>query len=273
MLRFDVNLSLLFTELPFLDRFAAAAAAGFGAVEFWWPAEVDLQKMTARINDAGLRTVMFNIDAGDMAAGERGLLNDPALLQRFRAHVPIALELAHTLGCRLLHVLVGNLLPGEGRAAQLARIRDNFAWAAEQAAPYGITLLLEPLNALENPLYPFTSSADALSFLDSIGAPNVKLQYDTYHMYRMGEDPATVIPACLDRIGHIQVADVPGRHQPGTGKMPYPAIFAAIARSSYTGYIGLEYNPAGPSAESFNWLPPDRRGVLTVADLRLPTDV
>lgn len=267
MLQFDLNVSILLKELPFLERFAAAARLGFGAVEFWWPTGEDLDAVAARVSDAGLAVALFNFDAGAMAAGERGLLNDPERQAQFRANVPLAIELATRLGCTRLNALTGKWLPGVPREAQLELVRENLRWAAEQAAPAGITVLVESLNTWENAGYTCTTTADTLALLASVGAPNLQYQYDVYHMQRMEGNVCATIAAHVAAIGHIQVADSPGRNEPGTGELHYPYIFAAIAATGYTGYIGLEYNPSTSSEASFSWLPADRRGPIAAESL------
>ncbi len=269
MLHFDLNVSILLKEYPFLKRFDQAARLNFDAVEFWWPAGEDLDAVARHIRDAGLQVALFNFDAGKMAAGDRGLLNDPERQAPFRANVPVALELAQRVGCTRLNALAGHWRAGEEREAQLERVRDNLQWAAEQARAAGITVLVEAVNSWENGAYLFTNTRDTLEFLASVGAPNVKYQYDVYHMQRMEGNIVATIRAHVDQMGHIQVADSPGRNQPGTGELNYRFIFEAIQASGYAGSIGLEYNPRGSSEESFAWLPDDRRDGIAVGALHL----
>jgi hydroxypyruvate isomerase len=269
MLRFDLNVSLTLRDTPPLERFDAAARHGFGAVEFWWPTGESLGALASRVRDAGLAVALINFDGGDLARGERGVLNDPARRDAFRAHVPLAIELAHSLGCTRLNALAGRWLPDTPREAQLELVRENLRWAAEQAAAAGITVVVESLNAWESPGYLFTDTTTTLEFLASVGAPNLRYQYDVYHMQRMEGNVVATLQRELARIGHIQVADSPGRHQPGTGELRYSYIFAALDAAGYDGYVGLEYIPLGSPAESFSWLPPDRRGPIAASDLRL----
>lgn len=269
MLRFDLNVSILLKEYPFLERFDQAARLGFGAVEFWWPTGEDLDAVAQRIRDAGLQVALFNFDAGNMPAGDRGLLNDPERQVQFRANVPIALELAQRVGCTKLNAMAGHWRAGEEREAQLERVRENLRWAAEQAQAAGITVLVEAVNTWENGPYLFSTTRDTLQFIARVGAPNVKYQYDIYHMQRMEGNIVATLREQIDYIGHIQVADSPNRNQPGTGELNYRFIFAAIDESGYTDPIGLEYNPRGSSEESFAWLPSDRRGAIPVDALRL----
>jgi len=269
MLRFGINISILLREYPFLERFDQAARLGFDTVEFWWPAGEDLEQVARRIRDAGLQVALINFDGGDIARGERGLVNDPARQAQFRAHVPVALDLAQRVGCRRMNALAGTWRAGEERAAQLDRVRANLAWTAEQAREAGVAVLIEALNAWENPGYLCTSTRAALALIDSLGAPNVQFQYDIYHMQRMEGNIVATIGAQIGRIGHIQFADSPGRHEPGTGELRFSFIFEAIAASGYSGVVSLEYNPLGSSEASLAWLPPDRRGLIPVSALRL----
>jgi hydroxypyruvate isomerase len=254
LLNFDLNVSILLREYPFLERFDQAARLGFRAVEFWWPGGEDLKAVARRIRDNSLGVALVNFEGGDIAQGERGLLNHPTRAADFRAHVPVALELAQQIGCTRLHALVGKWLEGEDRETQLERVRENLAWTARQAAQAGVTVLVEALNVWDNGPYIFTNSADTLAFLASIGEPNLKFQYDVYHMQRMEGNITATIRATLAQIGHIQIADSPGRHQPGTGELNFPFIFQAIEQSGYQGFVGLEYNPLGSSEQSLTWL-------------------
>lgn len=269
MPRFAVNCSMLFTEAPLLERFARARAAGFDAVECWWPAGTDLDAFAAAIEGAGVRLVLLNLDAGDMPAGDRGLLNDPAAEDRIRANLDTTLALAGRLGCSLLNALPGNLRPDEPRAAQVARVRERLRWMAPRAAAAGATLLVEAINHFDSPQYLFTRTPDVLETLDAVGAPNVKYQYDVYHLQRTEGNLIETLRANLDRIGHIQIADAPERHQPGTGEINYRRVLRTLDELGYDGYVGLEYKPPGPTEASFDWLPPNRGGQIGADALRL----
>jgi hydroxypyruvate isomerase len=259
--RFSINLSLLFADVPFLERFARAAEAGFDAVEFWWPTGISLPDLAAAVEEAGVDVAMFNFDGGDMASGERGYLNDPEREGLFREHVSVALELAARLGCDRINALVGVAREGEAVADQLARSGANVAWAAEQAARSGVTVLVEALNTFENGPYLLTRTAAAAAFVDSVGQPNVKLQYDAYHMQRMEGNLSANLGEHVDRIGHIQIADSPGRNEPGTGEINFDYVLGVIESSDYDGWVGLEYRPSTGSTEaSLGWLPRERRG-------------
>ncbi|GAA0979705.1 TIM barrel protein [Acrocarpospora macrocephala] len=256
---FDVNLSILFTELPLLERPEAAAKAGFDAIELWWPfdgpvpADLELDRLRRAIGDAGVRLVGLNFDAGDMAAGERGLLSDPRTTDRFRANVEVAAGLAESLGCRVLNALYGNRAADVPVEAQREVALGNLLLAAEAAAGIDAVVVVEALNSHENPRYPITSSAAAFAVIDEVGVPNVAFLADLYHLHRMGEDVLALIDESVSRFGHVQVADDPGRGQPGSGGMPYQEIFERLVSAGYRGHVGLEYRPTGPSADSFAW--------------------
>jgi hydroxypyruvate isomerase len=259
-LRFAPNLSMLYPEHAFLDRFGRAAAAGFRAVEFLFPYEFGAAAVKAQLDAHGLSVVLFNINPGDWAAGERGALGNPARRDYFRQSLTEALEYARTFGAPRIHVMSGNRLPEYERAAQIDCALENLAWAAPQAAAAGVTLLIEPLNAIDNPAYLIHSTAEGMELVQGANHPNVKLQYDVYHAQMTEGKLIQTMTALMPHIGHIQISDVPGRHQPGTGEINYPAIFAALERLGYTGYIGLEYRPQGETDASLAWLPAEWRG-------------
>ena len=221
------NVSILFTERPFLERFAAARRAGFGAVEFWWPTD-DPAAVAGAVRDAGVEVALINFDGGDVAAGDRGLANDPAREARFHANVPVALELARAVGCRQLNALVGIALPELPRDEQLARAAANVRLAARAAAP--LTVLIEAINTLDNGPYLVPTTAEAAAFVRAVGEPNVRLQYDVFHMTRMGEDVEAALREHIDAIAHVQIADHPGRGEPGSGQIDFAALFAHLGR-------------------------------------------
>jgi hydroxypyruvate isomerase len=259
-MRFCANVSILFREYPLLERFERARAAGFSAVELWWPAGEDLDALARAVRTAGLEVVLLNFDAGDMAAGDRGLLADPARCHAFLENVPVALRLARTLGCTRLNALVGLELPGVGRAAQLELAMQNVAHAADLAAAQGATILIEALNTFENGPYLLQSTRQAAEFIKSVGRSNVRLQYDVYHMQRMEGNLVATLREYIADIAHVQVADSPGRGEPGTGEIHYPYVLAELERLGYDGFVGLEYRPSSGSTEdSLSWLPPAAR--------------
>ncbi len=254
-MNFSANLTSLFKEAPFLDRFGRASAAGFAAVEFMWPATEDLDEVERVARDAGVQVVLFNFDAGDIAAGDRGLLSDPDRQAVFRENVPVALELADRLGCTRLNALVGVRVPELEPEAQLALARENVRWAADQARPQGASIMIEAVNSHENGPYLLDTTGKAVSFIESVGADNVKLQYDAYHVQRMEGDLATGLQRHASRIGHVQIADSPSRAEPGTGEINYGFLLGLLERIGYRGWVGLEYNPSTPTTEeSLAWL-------------------
>jgi len=254
--KFCANVSILFKDAPFLERFERAAAAGFAAVEFWWPAGEALDEVESAIKAAGVQVALFNFDAGEMAKGDRGLLSDPDRQQRFRDNVPVALELAQKVGCDKLNALVGVERAPGARQDQLVLAAENVRWAADQAAPHGIAITIEAVNTFENGPYLVSTTRQAAAFVDRVDRANVRLQYDAYHMQRMEGNLVATIEQHLPRIAHIQIADSPGRGQPGTGEINFPFVLDAIDALGYEGWIGLEYNPTtATTEESLGWMP------------------
>jgi hydroxypyruvate isomerase len=265
-MRFCVNVSILFTEVPLLERFARARDAGFDAVELWWPRGEDLSAVRAAIEDAGVDVVVLNFDAGDMPAGDRGLISDPDRQEAFRANVPVALELAQAVGCTKLNALAGHELPGLERAAQLELARDNVRFAADAARGQGADILIEAVNTYENGPYLLSRTQSASDFARSVGRENVRLQYDAYHMQRMEGDLTATIERHIGEIAHVQIADSPGRGQPGTGEINFDYVLRRLAELGYDGHVGLEYKaPAGDTEGSLEWLPRELRGSRTRA--------
>ncbi len=270
-MRFCPNLSMLFKEVDFVERFGLAAEAGFVAVEFWWPSGEDLDNVEAAIKDADLEVALFNFDAGDMPAGDRGLLSDPERQQEFRENVPVALDLARRVGCPRLNALVGLDLPGVDTAEQLELACTNIAWAADQAAEHEISVMIEAVNTFENGPYLLATTKAAGEFVERVGRDNVELQYDVYHMQRMEGNITATLRERIGSIGHVQVADSPARGEPGTGELNYRYIFAALDDLPYVGWVGLEYKPTTDTTEeSLAWLPKEKRGgEVRVEDLNL----
>jgi hydroxypyruvate isomerase len=265
--RWTVNLSILCTELPLLERPAAAAALGFDAAELWWtldgptPPDRELDALRRAFTDTGVQLTGLNFDAGDMAAGDRGLLSRPADSQRFRDNIAAAISLAQPLGCRALNALYGNRVDDVPIEAQDQLALENLALAAQTAHGIGAIVLVEALNAPEAPRYGLLNSADAVAVVDAVnamtGLGNTKFLADLYHLARGGEDPAKAISAYADRIGHVQIADNPGRSHPGTGTLDFPGLLGQLEAVGYEGYIGLEYKPLPETAmaDNFTWLP------------------
>ncbi len=271
-MRFSANLSILFKEVPLLERFGRAAGAGFSAVEFWWPGHAaDLGEGAQAVKDAGLEVALFNFDAGDMPNGDRGLVSDPGRQEQFRENVPVALEFARALGCRRLNALAGHEIGGTGRDEQLSLARENMRFAADQAAEHGIGVVVEAVNTFENGPYLLSTTAQAVEFVEGVERPNVQIQHDFYHMQRMEGNLVANLREHFDHVGHIQVADSPDRGEPGTGEIHYPYVFAELERLGYDGYVGLEYNPTTETTgESLGWIPKELRAAGgAAADLKL----
>jgi hydroxypyruvate isomerase len=255
MTRWSVNCSILFTELPLLERPAAARAAGFSAVEFWWPfptavpADAEVVRFVDAIEDAGVQLTGLNLAAGDMPGGDRGLASWPGRETEFRDSIDIAAGIGERLGTRVFNALYGNRVEGADPRHQDDLAVQNVARAA---ALLDGTVVLEPLSGADR--YPLRAAADALAVADKVGAPNVALLADLYHLTVNGDDVAAVISDHAARIGHVQIADAPGRHEPGTGGIPFDAHFAALAAAGYPGWVGLEYVPSTTTDRAFDWL-------------------
>lgn len=262
--RWAVNCSLLLTELPLLERPRAARAAGFDAVELWWPfaspvpADREVDALVTAVRDAGVQLVLLNTWGGEMAAGERGVASLPGREAEFRANLDVAAGLAQALACPTLHVLYGRR-DGSDVAAQDALAAEHLERAAAVAGSAGAQVVVEALSGVED--YPLRTAADVLRVLDGLapGLP-VRLLCDLYHLTVNGDDPREVVRRHAGRVGHVQVADVPGRHQPGTGTLDLAGCLDALRAADYRGWVGLEYVPLGPSEDSFAWLPRGRRG-------------
>ncbi|WP_433679026.1 hydroxypyruvate isomerase family protein [Nocardia sp. CA-119907] len=245
--KFDVNCSILFTDLPLLERPAAAKRAGFEAVEFWWPFGEDptpgdkqIDAFVGAIRDAGVELVGLNfIDL--IPAGGRGLVSIPSEVTRFRDNIDVAVGIAEATGCRALNALYGNRVEGESPEKQDELALENLRLAARAAEAIGATVLLEALNSFESPNYPIVSAAHAVQIIEQTGAPNVRFLCDLYHLARMDEGLHAVIRTHAPHIGHVQIADDPGRGRPGTGELDFAGLFETLADSGYDGWIGLEY--------------------------------
>jgi hydroxypyruvate isomerase len=251
--RWSVNCSILLTDLPLLQRPAAACAAGFGAVEFWWPferavpADAALDRFARAMEDAGVHLALLNLCGGDMAAGERGIVSRPGGDGEFADHLDAVAALVTRLGIGVVHALYGNRIDGVDPADQDAVGSARLARAVDVL---GCPLVVEPLSGL--PRYPLRTAADVLAVLDRVGRPGVGLLADLHHLTVNGDDVTAVIAEHTPRIGHVQIADAPGRHEPGTGEIPIAAHLAALKSAGYAGYIGLEYVASQP--DPFAWL-------------------
>ncbi|OBH01215.1 hydroxypyruvate isomerase [Mycobacterium sp. E2699] len=263
---YTVNCSILFTELPLLKRPAAAREAGFEAVEFWWPfaepapPDGDVDTFVRAIGNAGVQLSGLNFAAGDMAGGDRGILSDPGSVTAFRDSVDVAVDIAKTLGAKAFNALYGNRIEGQAPAAQDDVAAENLAYAAQAAQRIGATVLIEPVSGA--PRYPIRTAADAIRVIDRVrsrsGYDNLRLLADLYHLHVNGDDVAAALHAHADRVGHVQIADAPGRGEPGTGEIVLASDLGILLDHGYGGYIGLEYKPSRP--DTFDWLPAAERG-------------
>jgi hydroxypyruvate isomerase len=256
MPRFAANLSLMFNEVPFLDRFAAAAAAGFRAAEFLFPYQHSPDAIAQRLAASNLENILFNMPPGDWASGERGLACLPGREQEFRQGVATALSYARALGTQRLHAMAGIVPPGAARAACEQTYLGNLRYAAQQLARAGLTLLIEPINTRDMPGYFLNTQAQAAAICAAVGLPNLKMQMDCYHMQIAEGDIATKLRAYAHLCGHIQIAGVPERNEPDTGEVRYPYLFQLLDDVGYSGWIGCEYRPAGNTLDGLAWFQP-----------------
>jgi hydroxypyruvate isomerase len=252
--QFSANLSMLFTEVPLLERFGRAARAGFTAVELQFPYEQPAAVLREELVRHGLTMVLHNLPAGDWGAGDRGIAADPGRVAEFRSGVARAIEYATTLQVPRLNCLAGKLPPGVSAANARATLVVNLRHAAAALHEAGLALLIEPINRFDVPGFVLQRSDDAVQLMDEVGAPNLQLQYDVYHQQRTEGELAATIERLLPRIGHIQVADNPGRHEPGTGEIAWPFLFAHLDRIGYRGHVGCEYNPAAGTEAGLGWM-------------------
>lgn len=261
-MRLSANLSFLFTELPFLDRFAAAAAAGFHGVEYMFPYAYAPEVLRDKLDAAGLGQVLFNLPAGDWEAGERGIACLPGRQEEFRRGLAQAIDYAKKLGCRRLNCLAGIRPAGTSDAACFSVMRANLAEAAEATAAEGIRLLVEPINSrVDMPGFWLDTPEKAMALIEAVGHPNLALQFDVYHAQIMGGDLTRRLLAMLPAVQHVQIADHPGRHEPGTGEIHYPFVLERLEAAGYSGWVGCEYRPSrdtvGSLAWARKWLSPD----------------
>jgi len=251
--QFAANLTMLFNELPFRERFAAAKAAGFGAVEYLFPYDHDKAMLREELTRHGLTQVLHNLPAGNWGADERGIAILPDRVDEFRDGVTRAIDYAKALDCRQLNCLVG-IAPVDSDAAELHEVLvSNLRFAASALARHGIKLLIEPINTLDIPGFFLTRTEQAVQLIAEVGSPNLFVQYDIYHMQIMEGDLARTLQNHLDRIAHIQLADNPGRHEPGTGEINYSYLFKHLDSIGYRGWIGCEYKPRTTTVESLGW--------------------
>ncbi len=254
MPKFAANLTMLFTEQPFLDRFELAAKAGFKAVEFLFPYAFDAGDIKRRLDAHGLQLVLHNLPAGNWEAGERGIACHPDRVSEFRDGVQNAIDYAGLLGVRQLNCLAGKAPAGVADEVLRQTLVDNLRYAAGELGRAGLKLLIEPINSYDIPGFYLNRTAQAAALLVDVGADNAFIQYDIYHAQRMEGELAATIEKHLPRIAHIQLADNPGRNEPGTGEIHYPYLFAHLDRIGYDGWIGCEYKPATTTQAGLGWL-------------------
>ncbi len=253
MPNFAANLTFLWTERPFLDRFEAAARAGFRGVEFHYPYAYDAQEIKSRLAQFRLAPVLHNISAGDPDKGDFGLACLPDRVAEFRAAVAQAIDYALRIGTPKCNCLAGKVPAGVDVRASEATLIDNLKFAGREFAKAGLVLTVEPLNNINVPGFLLTTSAHTMAILDQVALPNVMLQYDLYHMQIMEGDLVNTMRRLQPRIGHIQFADSPGRHEPGTGAIDFTEAFAAIDAMGYSGWVAAEYRPSVTTAHSLAW--------------------
>ncbi|KXF83156.1 hydroxypyruvate isomerase [Enterovibrio coralii] len=254
MPKLAANLSMLFTELPFIERFSAAANYGFQGVEYLFPYAFDANELKAELDRNHLKQVLFNLPAGDWENGDRGIAADPARVEEFRAGVSKAIEYAKVLECDQVNCLAGVVPSGVTQEEAEDTLIQNLVFANDALESAGIRLVVEAINTRDIPGFALTNTKQALRICDSVGSSNISLQYDIYHMQIMEGDIAPTLSSTLDRIGHIQIADNPGRHEPGTGELNYHFLFKHIDEIGYQGWVGCEYKPATTTEEGMCWL-------------------
>jgi hydroxypyruvate isomerase len=259
MPKFAANLTMMFNEVEFIDRFAAAAQAGFQAVEYLFPYPYPARLLEEKLAEHSLAQILFNLPAGNWAKGERGIACHPERVAEFRDGVLEAIDYAKALGCRQVNCLAGIKPDGVPPERLRETLVDNLRFAAATLAKAQIRLLLEPVNTRDIPGFFVSRSSRALAIMDEVGSDNIRLQYDLYHMQIMEGDLAPTLESKLARIAHIQIADTPGRHEPGSGEINYDYLFRHLDRIGYRGWVGCEYKPAASTVDGLGWFQPYRR--------------
>jgi len=254
MPKFAANVSTMYTEWPFLERFAAAAEDGFAAVEYQFAYEHPAAEIAARALDAGVQVVLLNAPPGNAVVGDRGLAAVPGREAAFRATIPRAIEYAQALQCPKVHVLAGVMPAGVERAACRARFVENIAWAAEQMRGCGIELMIEPINTRDVPGYFLNHQAEAHAIRAEIGSPALRVQMDFYHVQIMEGDLVMRLRRHAAGVGHVQIAGTPERHEPDTGEVNYDRVFETLDEVGYAGWVGCEYKPRTSTREGLGWL-------------------
>lgn len=258
MPRFAANLSMMFTEVPFLDRFARARAAGFAAVEFLFPYDFPAAEIAQRLQDNGLSQVLFNAPPGNWEANERGIAALPGRGAEFREGIKRALDYAAALSCPRLHVMAGLIPAGVPHDTLTATYAVNLAWAAEECAKAGVKPIIEPINHTDIPGFFLNTTDQGAAIINAIGPEKLGLQFDLYHCQITEGDVVRTVEKHLPLIAHMQVADTPGRHEPGTGEVNWPFVFSRIDALGFRGWIGCEYRPKGVTEEGLGWFQPYR---------------
>lgn len=253
MPKFAANLTMMFSEVPFLDRFTAAAGAGFPAVEFLFPYDFPPEEVAGTADSAGVEVVLFNMPPGDWTAGERGIACIPGSGEEFRKGVAKAITYARALKTPRLHAMAGIVPPGVDPAICRRTLVENLSWAAARLAEERLTLVLEAINTRDIPGFSVSTQSDLYSVLEAVGAPNLKMQMDIYHMQVMEGDLATRLRHYLPHCGHIQIAGCPDRHEPDTGEIRYDYLFQLLDEIGYDGWVGCEYRPAGETSAGLGW--------------------
>ncbi|PPC77304.1 hydroxypyruvate isomerase [Pokkaliibacter plantistimulans] len=256
MMRLAANLTMLFNEVAFMQRFALAAEQGFKAVEFLFPYEFDADLLAHELHRHGLTQALFNMPPGDWAAGERGMAAIPGREEEFRSHLPTVLKYAQALQCKQVHAMAGIVPAGTQRADYEATFIANMRHAADFFAPHGIRVLTEPLNQRDMPGYFISHQRQAAALIDQIDRANVGLQFDCYHAQIMDGDLSRLIESLLPYIAHIQIASVPQRNEPDQGELNYPHLFQHLEQLGYQGWIGCEYKPASTTLDGLGWAQP-----------------
>jgi hydroxypyruvate isomerase len=254
MPRFAANLSMLFNEYPFIERFDRAALAGFEAIEFMFPYAEDIPAVRDALTRNNLAMALFNLPPGDWAAGERGIASDPRRIEEFRESLKRALEIAVLLDAEKLNCLAGLRINEIAPDVQLGTYKENLAYAADRALTAGIKLVFEPLNPFDNRGFFLDRASVAFEIARELNHPNLGVQYDVYHAQRTEGNLADTIKQNCTRIGHVQIADSPYRHEPGTGEINYPYVLATLDEAGYVGWVGLEYRPLQGTEYSLRWL-------------------
>ena len=254
MPKFAANLSFMFNEVPFPERFSAAAKAGFKAVEFLFPYDYSVADITRMLEDNGLKSALFNMPPGDFAGGERGIASLPGREEEFRAGVGTAIEYALSMGTPTIHAMAGLLPAGAEREKHRTVYVENLKYAARELAKHGLMLVIEPINSRDIPGYFINTQAEGHAIRKTVGEPNLKVQMDFYHAQIMGGDLSVTLKNNFDGIGHIQIASVPARHEPDEGEVNYLHLFHLLDELGYTGWIGCEYHPRGKTEDGLGWM-------------------